>query len=145
MTTWRDREEQALNIPRREIRAVTWTLLSDINRLIHRAFFPDMPFHETGDLTLIVLAILRMHLADTPLTIVGLAQEMQMPRSTLYARLDVLEARGIIEQGDIRPVRFNMAKLSDEPLRELVEMIHHAAARLPRTDTVEFGHSPSHR
>jgi hypothetical protein len=80
-----------VEIPRREIRAITWSLWSDIARLMHRTYMPDVPFVESIELTCIVNTLFDAQLSDKPLTTSGLAQYLQIPRATLFRRLAKLE------------------------------------------------------
>jgi hypothetical protein len=130
-----------LEIPHQEVRVIIWKTVFDVLRLTGDRFLPEMPFKESVEMVVIFNAIFIAHLARRPTNQQRLADELGMSRPAVRRRLEVLEARGVIEGGwqrRVNPVRISTAVLaspeSDERLRQLRQLMVDAGAALSKLE-----------
>jgi len=135
-------DEMTEPIPHQEVREIIWNaVVFEILSTTSGDFFPEMQFKESVDMIVFFNAIFRAHLARRPINQQRLADELGTSRNAVRRRLEVFEARGIIEGGWQRggnPIRMSKAVLaspqSDERLRRLRQLIIDAAEKLSKLE-----------
>jgi DNA-binding IclR family transcriptional regulator len=124
---------------RRNARVIVAQLLADVLRLRHRAYYPELRFIETVEITVILMAIFSAECDGKPLTALGLAKHLEMPRATLLRRLSFLEAKGEIRRG-AEGFRVNATIFAtpsrDEAIRGLRQTIIDAGNALSKLQAV---------
>jgi hypothetical protein len=130
-----------LEIPHREVRETLWGAVWEVLRITGEDFLPEMPFKESVEMILMFNAIFNAHLARRPINQQRLADELGMSRPAVRRRLELFEARGVIEGGwqrAVNPIRISKAVLaspkSDERLRRLRQLIIDAGAALSKLE-----------
>ena len=128
-------------MPHQAVRELVWNTTFGVICTTAEDFLPEMPFKEAVEMIAIVNAIFKADLARRPTNQVRLAKKMGMSRTAVRRRLEVLEARDVIEDGwrkehGASPIRINTEMLaspkSDARLRKLVQLILDAAAALSK-------------
>ena len=124
--------------PRRNIRVIIAQLLADVLRLRHRDYYPELPFMETVEISVILMTIFSAECNGKPLSALGLSKHLEMPRATLLRRLSFLESRGEIRR-EAQRLRVNAAIFAtssrDQTIRRLRQTVINAGAALSQIDT----------
>ena len=128
-----------MGAPRRNARVIVAQLLADVLRLRHRAYYPELRFIETVEITVILMAIFSAECNGRPLTALGLAKHLEMPRATLLRRLSFLESKGEIRRG-AEGFRVNATIFAtpsrDQAIHSLRQAIIDAGTELSKMKTV---------
>jgi hypothetical protein len=73
-------------------------LFFEMTRVIHKAYMPDTRFGTFLDLVPVGYAILLDQAEDRPVGLTGLARFLDIPRSSVQRRIDILIEQGIVER-----------------------------------------------
>jgi hypothetical protein len=131
-----------MGIPRRDTRVrdtrvIVAQLVEHVLRLRHRNYYPELRFMETIEITVILMAIFSAECDGKPLSALGLAKHLEMPRATLLRRLAFLESRGEIRR-EAQGLRVNAAIFAtpsrDQAIRRLRQTIIDAGNALSSID-----------
>jgi hypothetical protein len=132
-----------------QVREALWGAEWEVVRLTIEDFLPDLPFKEGVGLIVIYNAIFKADLAGKPTNQAQLAKEMGLSRPAIRQRLELFEARGVIEPGWQRganPIRINRAMLaspkSDERLRRILQLYIDAVVTVSKVEG-DFGRTAS--
>jgi hypothetical protein len=112
-----------------EVRGIVWGTEFEVLRVTAESFLPEMAFKDAVDMIVFFNAIFNAHFARMPINQERLKDTLGMSRNAVRARLEVLEARGVIESGwqrGVNPIRIRKAVLdspeSDERLQRIVQL-----------------------
>jgi len=78
------------------VRLAYLRMMATLHHNAHRAYYPDLPFTEGVELTLITNAIYLAQRDGEPFNIQQLVEHLGMPRTTMRRRLEYLETRGFV-------------------------------------------------
>jgi hypothetical protein len=126
--------EEGAKVPFHETRLIIARLLHEVLRL----GFPDLPFMQAVETTVIVTAIFSAENEGEPFTAQSLSTHLGMPRATLFRRLSYLESKGTVRR-DAQGLRINpqifATPIRDKNIRHLRQIIIDAGIALSKMDT----------
>ena len=127
-----------LKVPLVDARLCLARTLISLLRNAHTAWRPDHAFAADIDSTLIITAIFLGHAEGRPFSSSKLAGYLDMPRTTLLRRLELLEREGaIVHNGHHYLLNIDAAVMQDKvrATRRAIAINQDAAQRLSKLDT----------
>lgn len=119
--------------PRHATRVLIHQFITDLFGEIRRGYYPDTPYLEAIEFTVIANAIVLASNAGGRLTVKDLAERIGMPRRTLSDKLRILEAKGYIRRDgrDVVIVETLLATAEAEAvINRVIELIYAMAEAL---------------